>query len=318
MLEEPLELRDPACTIMKTEILERCNVCESTILDAVDPDYCVARCHICGFVFDSPRPTLEELVKFYSRPAQYDSWLGELGPRERLWKRRLKTLQATRKLGSLLDVGAGIGQFLAVARGSYGEVYGTEVSSTAIEIAQQKYGLDLFHGTIEDLDLGNRAFDNITLFHVLEHVPDPRAVLNTCHSLLAERGILVIAVPQEVSSLRASMRRMLLKTGVKKQHRVGKFGLPRISLGPSSTEVHLSHFTPSVLRRLLHTAGFSIVTETLDPYYVATGASKLKADAYYYCCLAFLRTFKVNIYDAMLVIARKETINSAIQPARGY
>ena len=301
---------------MKTEVLERCNVCDSTILEAVDPDCCVTRCRICGFVFDNPRPTLEELVKFYSRPAQYDSWLGELGPRERLWKRRVKALQPTRRPGSLLDVGTGIGQFLAVARGSYSEVYGTEVSSSAIEIAKQKYGLDLFPGIIEDINLGNRVFDNVTLFHVLEHVPDPRAVLNTCRSLLAEQGILVIAVPQEVSSLRAFMRRMLLKIGWKNQRKLGKFGLARISL--DSTEVHLSHFTPSVLRRLLRAAGFSLVKETLDPYYVVTGgASKLKADAYYYCCLAFLWVFKVNIYDAILVIARKETIPSTAQPSRG-
>jgi len=233
--------------------------------------------------------------------------LGELEPRQRLWERRLKLLRPTKKSGALLDVGAGIGQFLAVARDSYEELHGTEVSSTAIQLAKQRYNLNLFHGTIEDLAMTGRVFANITLFHVLEHVPDPKSVLKICHSLLLPQGILAIAVPNEISSLRVSMRNLLMRTGVRKQHGVGRFGLPRIGLGPNSTEVHLSHFTPSVLRQLLHRTGFSIVEETLDPYYVATGSSKLKADMYYYSCLVYLRVFRVSIYDAMLFIARKET-----------
>jgi 2-polyprenyl-3-methyl-5-hydroxy-6-metoxy-1,4-benzoquinol methylase len=288
------------------------------MLDVVDSDCNIARCHACGYIFDNPRPALEELIGFYSRPTQYDSWLRELGPRQRLWKRRLKELQSTRKMGSLLDVGAGIGQFLAVAREVYSEVHGTEVSSTATQIAKQKYDLDLLQGTIEDLDMRGKVFDNVALFHVLEHVPDPRSVLKTCHSLLSAQGILVIAVPNEVASLRASLRRMLVKAGVKRQGRVGNFGLPRTSVDKDSSEVHLSHFTPKVLRRLLQTAGFSIIRETLDPYYVATGIQKLRADIYYYCCLAFLQIFKMNIYDAMLVIARKETIKADSQLADGH
>jgi ubiquinone/menaquinone biosynthesis C-methylase UbiE len=291
---------------MKTEVLERCNVCDGDALCVVDPDCNIMRCRACGYIFDSPRPTLQELVEFYSRPGQYDSWLNELEPRERLWKRRLDALRFTKKPGSLFDVGAGIGQFLAVARDSYSEVHGTEVSSTAIQIAKERYNLNLFKGSIEDIHIAGGTFDNITLFHVLEHVPDPKLMLRTCHSLLSPRGILVIAVPNEVTSLRASLRKMLVRAGVKEQQpRVGKFGLPRTDLSADSPEVHLSHFTVSVLRRLVHIAGFSIVKETLDPYYVATGLSKLKADAYYYFCLAYLLMFRVNIYDSILIVAQK-------------
>ena len=296
--------------IMNTEVLQRCNVCDGNALYVVDPDCNITQCCACGYIFDSPRPTLEELIGFYSRPGQYDSWLAELEPRQRLWKRRLNVLRPTKNPGSLLDVGAGIGQFLALARDSYSEVHGTEVSSTAIQIAKEQYSLNLFQGTIEDIDLP-RTFANITLFHVLEHVPDPKSVLRKCHSLLSPEGILVIAVPNEVTSMRSFLRKLLVRAGLKKQERVGKFGLPLIKLDSDSPEVHLSHFTSSVLRRLLHSTGFSIVKETLDPYYVATGTSKLKADAYYYCCLAYLKMFRMNVYDAMLFIARKKEPRSA-------
>lgn len=293
---------------MNTEVLQQCNVCRSKALDTVDPDCNIARCRACGYIFDNPRPTLDELFGFYSRPDQYDSWLQEVEERQRLWKRRLKALRPTRKTGSLLDVGTGIGQFLAVARDSYTEVYGTEVSNCAIQIAKHKYDLDLLPGTIDGLDMRGKLFDNITLFHVLEHVPDPRSTLTRCHSLLAAQGVLVIAVPNEITSLRAYLRKMLVTIGAKQQGRVGKFGVPRISLEKDSDEVHLSHFTPKVLRRLLQTVGFSIMEETLDPYYVATGVPKLKADIYYHGCLTFRNLFNVNVYDSMLVIARKQDI----------
>ena len=64
---------------MKTELVDRCYVCDGNTLETVDPACNIAQCSACGYVFDNPRPTLEELVKFYSRPSQYDSWLGGTG-----------------------------------------------------------------------------------------------------------------------------------------------------------------------------------------------------------------------------------------------
>ena len=291
---------------METELLKQCNVCGADSIESVDPGCNIAKCERCGYVFDSPRPTLEELVKFYSRPAKYDSWLAELPTRQKMWKRRLHKMQTTKKTGSLLDVGTGIGQFLALARDSYSEVYGTEVSSVAIQIAKEKYDLDTFQGTIEDINWQGKVFDNISLFHVLEHVHDPKSVLRMCHSLLSADGVLVIAVPNEVSSLRARLRTWTMNAGLKERRGLGKFGLPRVDLGPQTGEVHLSHFTPDVLGKLLQNTGFSVLGKTLDPYYVRPQRlPRFKADAYYYACLAFMQIFRINIYDAMLVIARK-------------
>src|SRR5262249_24452481 len=162
----------------------------------------------------------------YSRHDKYDSWLAELDARERVWKQRFRILEQYKKPGSLLDVGTGIGQFLAVARSSFTEVLGTEVSTTAIQIARERYGLNVFQGSIEDLTRHSCLFDNITLFHVLEHVPDPRATLKTCCSLLSSNGILVIAVPNEISSLRVLTKRLLVKVGFRTPDAVGKLGLP--------------------------------------------------------------------------------------------
>lgn len=296
---------------MENELLHQCNLCGSKLLDVIDPDCDIAQCRECGYVFDNPRPSLDELIRFYSQPGKYDSWLEESAARDRLWKRRLKVLQATRKPGTLLDVGTGIGQFLWLARDSYTAIQGTEVSTAAIAIAKQKYGLDLLQGTIDDLVEQGRCFDNITVFHVLEHVPDPKALLRACHSLLAPGGILVVAVPNELNSLRGRLRRLFVRLKVKDPKGRGKMGLPRIRLDGSIHEVHLSHFTPGVLRRVLEAAGFSVVSNTLDPYEVNTGLRRLVSDVAYYCYLAFHRVTGINLHGAILMIGRKNSANHA-------
>jgi SAM-dependent methyltransferase len=296
---------------MQTELIERCNICDGNTLETIDTACNIAQCARCGYVFDNPRPVRQELVEFYSRPTQYDSWLEELPLRQQIWERRLGKMQSTKKSGSLLDVGTGIGQFMAVARNSYNEVYGTEVSSVAVRIAREKYNLDVFQGSVEDIDWRGRVFDNITLFHVLEHVHDPKSLLRICHSLLSPDGVLVIAVPNEVTSIRARARRWLMNSGLKERRGLGKAGLPLISLGPENGEVHLSHFTPEVLDQLLQNTGFSVLHRTLDPYSLRDRRlARLKADIYYYSCLAIMHLFHVNIYDTMLVIARKISIPS--------
>jgi SAM-dependent methyltransferase len=291
---------------MKTELLQQCSICGSPRLDVIDSKCNIVKCLNCGLVFDNPRPAFEELVNFYSQPTKYDSWLQELGAREHVWKRRLKILERHKKSGSLLDVGTGIGQFLSVASSSFSAAFGTEVSSTAVEIAKTKYKQNLFQGTVEELSEQGSQFDNITLFHVLEHVPNPKKTIEVCRSLLSEGGILAIAVPNEIGSLRAYIRKVWIRMGMKTADGLGRLGLPLITLDPSTPEIHLSHFTVGVLERLLESTGFTVVKSTLDPFSLKTGLASLKSQIYYYGSLAFLHLLKVNLYDTIFVLARKD------------
>src|SRR5438046_1542212 len=93
-----------------------CNICRSDRIQAIDAEWNFCRCGSCGYVFDSPRPSMEELVAFYSQPAKYDLWLSAVCARDALWRRRLKKLLPNKAEGNLLDVGTGIGQFLHHAK----------------------------------------------------------------------------------------------------------------------------------------------------------------------------------------------------------
>lgn len=131
------------------QTLGQCLICHSPRIKAIDPKIDIGQCLDCGFVFANPRPTSEEIADCYSKLDKYDSWLSHETARQALWKRRLKKLKKHAPKGPLLDIGAGIGQFLSLTRHEYPKVAGTETSRTAVAIAKEKYDLTLLTGALE-------------------------------------------------------------------------------------------------------------------------------------------------------------------------
>lgn len=286
-----------------TEVVLICNVCGSGRIQRLDPEFNFCRCDSCGYVFDSPRPSFAEISAFYSQEGKYDAWLKEERARKMLWKRRLKKLLQSGAAGRLLDIGAGYGQFLHHVRPFFSEVTGTEVSESAVALAKQKYGLLLLAGQVEELDLPSQSCDTITLFHVLEHVPDPGKLVSRCYAMLRAQGILVIAVPNDVLAWTSKIKKIGKKLGIRSFQKFSpKFGISRAG---ASREIHLSHFTPSVLRRLLENSGLRIVEESLDPYYASRGLRLFLDSAYYTVHRILHATLKINRYDTIWMVARK-------------
>ncbi|HEY2915511.1 MAG TPA: class I SAM-dependent methyltransferase [Candidatus Angelobacter sp.] len=289
--------------LVDTEAVLTCNICGSEQIQKVEPDFNLCRCELCGYVFDSPRPSFTEISAFYSQAGKYDVWLKEEPARDMLWKRRLKKLLQSGAKGSLLDIGAGYGQFLYHAQPFFSEVAGTEVSESGVALAKEKYGLKLLAGQVEELELPPQSFDTITLFHVLEHVLDPCMLINRCHGLLAAQGTLIIAVPNDVlawtSAIKKLGKRLRVRSFQKFSPRLG------ISRAGASREIHLSHFTPAVLRRLLENCRLHIVKESLDPYYVSRGLRLALNSAYYAAHHLLNAALKINGYDTIWMVARK-------------
>jgi len=93
--------------------------------------------------------------------------------------------------GSILDIGAGTGDFLAVAGKDGWRIMGTEPSDKAKAIAKSK-GVNFVENTSE---LENHSFDIISMWHVLEHVPDLEEQIKELKRLLKPTGTLIVAVP---------------------------------------------------------------------------------------------------------------------------
>lgn len=267
--------------------VSRCDICDGDRLAEVSSAARIWKCERCGFAFANPRPSLDDLIKFYSKPGKYEDWLRDHESRQRLWRRRLRKVLRSAHQGSLLDVGAGIGQFLNMARPHFSSVNGTEVSSVAVQISSDQYGLSLHQGVLEELELGS-TYSNVTLFHVLEHVPSPRAMLEICFNLLSPGGRLFIAVPND--NINEPRRLPTKPTGYDGGY----------------TEFHLSHFSRESLTRVVSRSGLYVLETSRDPYFVTSSIlTELKEVAKYKVSWLHQAFTRHDIYPALWLVAER-------------
>lgn len=236
-----------------------CDLCGGSTFRTVDVTADVVQCESCTFRFVTPRPTQSEIARAYSAPDQYDSWIAVDAARQALWERRWSRVRGRKPAGRLLDVGAGLGTFVALAKQDGWAVDGTELSETAVRYALERYGIDLRLGQLEALELDRGCYNLVTLWHVLEHVPSPASTLAICHELLAPGGLLIMAMPNDGAAAHS-----LSFPGRAFRRLLGRPSLPRyVRLYPGA-ESHLSHFTPGTLRRRLAESGFAVEELSVD------------------------------------------------------
>ena len=148
----------------------------------------------------SPQPDSENLGKYYDSPNYISHTDGNKSLFEKLYQ-AVKNIALKNKLnlinslsenkGKILDIGAGTGDFLAFVKQNGWQTIGVEPSQKAKEIATNK-GVEFVNETSE---LENQSFDIITMWHVLEHVPDLEKQIQELKRLLKPNGSLIVAVP---------------------------------------------------------------------------------------------------------------------------
>lgn len=168
--------------------------------------FSLVECANCKLVRMDPRPPDDELHKFY--PGQYwfqpkPSLAGRL---EELYRKLMIrdhvifTLRASlinyfQAPKRVLDVGCGGGLFLRELRRPGIDVVGLDVSVAAASVALRQNGISVAVGDLRSAPYPAASMDLITMFHVLEHVPDPMSFLNAAKGLLKPGGSLVAQVP---------------------------------------------------------------------------------------------------------------------------
>ena len=237
------------------ETVSACPVCQSVRIRKIfSPD--VYGCMACQVHFRNPRPTQAEIQRSYNLGTVYETWQGEQLIRDRLWNKRLALVRQYIAGGRLLDIGAGDGHFLSFASAHF-EIFGTETSQTAAGLARTR-GFDLQLGQLTDLHF-EEAFDAITMWHTLEHMPNPGDTLRQAGRLLQPNGWLILAVPNETFPLIKNR----IKRWVGMENQWTPYGLHT-----AGNEVHLTHFTPKTIRRALASAGFRVIKFGVDDVYV--------------------------------------------------
>jgi len=268
------------------EVLGSCPLCASSDIGDRYPPANIRECLQCGYRFVSPRPSQEEIAAAYSALDRYDNWVADNEGRSVMWKKRWRFLgQYLPRQGRLLDVGAGIGTFMALARADGWNVEGTELSASAIALAKENHDLELRCGQLEDFQWDD-VFDVVTLWHVLEHVPDPSRSIAACRTLLRPGGLLVVAVPNDADERHALVR-------LKNRRPIYE------PLSPGA-EIHLSHFTVRVLAGLLESRGFRLVKMSIDNHYPHPS---MRTNAFVAAYRLILAVTKRNFGQTTLAIA---------------
>ena len=178
-----------------------CNLCgafDSKTL-VVKDGFRVARCRHCSLVYVGNPPDQEYLGRHYSFEAGYHEELksnsASVDLHDAEARRNLALLNGYRQGGTLLDIGCSTGLFMAKARAAGWSVCGCEYSDDSAAVARAKHGLDVVSGALQPDCFAAGSFDVVTLWDVLEHVPDPQSLLRLAATLLKADGLLVVKTP---------------------------------------------------------------------------------------------------------------------------
>jgi len=171
-------------------------------------EFAVVRCGECGLVRLDPHPAPEELRDYYPDRYWFSPDETTASRMEEAYRRLVlrdhvqfvaRALASSRARGPLLDVGCGGGLFLGMMRQRGFRVAGLDFSREAAAIAWRRQLAPAVCADLEKAPLRAGSFAGITMFHVMEHLYDPRAYLTIAHGLLAEDGRLVVQVPNAAS-----------------------------------------------------------------------------------------------------------------------
>ena len=167
----------------------------------------ILRCRTCRFAFRQSRPAEDELSALYREldPKVYER---ESRGRRNTAQRHLKIVQRYTAGGRLLDVGCASGAFLRRAADAGWSVVGVEPAKVLCAKAKEtlRGRGEVLCLTLQQASLPASSFDALTLWDVLEHVPEPREFLKHCASLLKPGGYLFANVP-DLDSLQARLLR---------------------------------------------------------------------------------------------------------------
>ena len=146
-----------------------------------------------------PQPSLEKLPSYYESVDYISHTDGNKSLFEKMYqfvksialKNKLKLINLQSPKGKILDIGAGVGDFLSVCKNDGWQTIGIEPSDKAKVIAKNK-GVSF----VENLsELESNSFDIITMWHVFEHVPDLEHQIKELKRLIKPTGTVIIAVP---------------------------------------------------------------------------------------------------------------------------
>ena len=251
-----VEVACPVCDSKQSKEMRASQYPENISLRELQSVYCassdhtlldrVVSCQSCGMVYLSPRLDAALIQGGYE--AVEDPIFVAQNP-QRILTFAKSIASITGRLGydpqgkKLLDIGCAGGAFPVAARNAGFDAQGIEPSRWLSAYGRSTYNIEIHQGILERGTFPENSFDVISLWDVIEHVPEPRDILTTIHGLLRPQGYLWVNYP-DIGSVVAK------------------------TLGwkwPFWLSVHLHYYVRATMRRQLERAGFEVLY--LEPHW---------------------------------------------------
>ncbi|MBU1131461.1 class I SAM-dependent methyltransferase [Patescibacteria group bacterium] len=221
-----------------------CMLCES-------PDYTVlftkngfdfVRCNKCGHIYVNPQLSEESITAHYNDNSKttklcqnYLSSKKSMELRSKLYKDFFSKLKEGIPGGNILDIGCSMGQFLKMGKDLGYEVLGLELNEEAAQRAKKKFGVPVERKLLEECSFDDNSFDIISMFGVIEHLPNPVEVIKDVYRILKPGGAFIGLCPN-VNSLVCMVLHQSSRT--------------------FDGRMHLSYFSNQTIRYLFTKVGF--------------------------------------------------------------
>lgn len=208
----------------------------------------IVRCRNCGFVYINPMLLNNNGLKGYENASEYQSSGEGIAP-ELIFKNTVNLIEKYSQKGKIIDIGCGKGEFLSVAEKRGWQAYGVEPSHDLADYALKKYNLkNIVVNKIDTIDFPDSFFDAATLNMALEHIDNPRLIIQEINRVLKNNGVLLIEVP--------NMDSLMLKAAAIYFRLKKRDWSPLLS--PLHYPFHNYGYNISSLRYLLSTCNFAI------------------------------------------------------------
>lgn len=210
----------------------------------------IVQCRHCGLVYANPRWPEEVVLDAYSAVEDL-TYVKERAGREATFAhhlRRIEKIIGPADGRALLDVGAYVGVFVETAVAAGWQAMGVEPSAWAAAEAGRR-GLNVVRGTLHSPELRGRCFDVVTMWDVIEHLPEPAAELEKVAGLLSPGGWVVV----HTMNIDALLARLM---GAR---------------WPWLMDMHLCYFSRKTLSRMLVKTGFEVVWSGAQGRYLSLG-----------------------------------------------
>jgi len=221
--------------------------------------YTIVRCRRCGLVYTNPRRQATDILDDYVA-VEDPLYIQEREGRVLTFHRNLRPLEELSPPGNdrrLLDVGCHVGIFVEIAQERGWEAWGVEPSRWAAEEGRKR-GLRIVTGTLAEAAFPVDFFDVVTMWDVIEHLPNPKEELQEVWRVLKPGGLVAI----HTINIESLFARLM-------GHR-----------WPWLMEMHLYYFSPRTLGAMLEQTGFHVVHWTNQGRFLRLGYLVSRFQAY--------------------------------------